>query len=79
MAHAGRKAVYVGRREAGLRSANEVVLLTYSDGLFHGVFELGAKTTPAKILYTLKMDEPESAEEDRFGPLPLFPAYYSIS
>jgi hypothetical protein len=66
----GAKLTYVGRREAGLAKRNEVVRLTYSDGL-SVEFEFGAKDhLPGKILYTRKKgDEPESAEEDRFAQL----------
>jgi len=64
----GAKLSYVGRREAGLAKRNEVVRLTYPDGL-SVEFEFGAKDhMPAKILYTKKSNtDTESAEEDRFA------------
>jgi hypothetical protein len=64
----GAKLSYVGRREAGLAKRNEVVRLTYADGL-SVEFEFGAKDhMPAKILYTKKTNtDAESAEEDRFA------------
>lgn len=64
----GGKLSYVGRREAGVGRRNEVVRLTYADGLLVE-FEFGAKDhAPAKILYTKKSNtDAETAEEDRFA------------
>jgi hypothetical protein len=64
----GGKLSYVGRREAGLAKRNEVVRLTYADGL-EVEFEFGAKDhMPAKILYKKKTNtDSETAEEDRFA------------
>jgi hypothetical protein len=62
------KLTYVGRREAGIARRNEVVRLTYADGM-SVEFEFGAKDgLPAKVLYQRKNAEGEEAlEEDRLA------------
>jgi hypothetical protein len=64
----GAKLAYVGRREAGIARRNEVVRLTYADGM-SVEFEFGAKDgLPAKVLYQRKNAEGEEApEEDRLA------------
>lgn len=59
---------YVGRREASLGRRNEVVRLTYADGLAIE-FEFAASDgTPAKSSYKRKnADGTETKEEDRFA------------
>lgn len=64
----GAKLSYVGRREAGIARRNEVVRLTYADGM-SVEFEFGAKDAlPAKVLFQRKNAEGEEApEEDRMA------------
>ncbi len=64
----GAKLAYVGRREAGIGRRNEVVRLTYADGLAVE-FEFGAKDNlPAKVLYKKANKEgEETEEEDRYA------------
>jgi len=64
----GAKLTYVGRREAGIARRNEVVRLTYADGM-SVEFEFGAKDgLPAKVLYQRKNAEGvEAPEEDRLA------------
>ncbi|MGI8653978.1 MAG: hypothetical protein ACR2LC_02025 [Pyrinomonadaceae bacterium] len=64
----GATLAYIGRREAGLARRNEVVRLTYADGLAVE-FEFGARDgLPAKVIYTRKDSEgKEATEEDRFA------------
>jgi hypothetical protein len=64
----GAKLSYVGRREAGIARRNEVVRLTYADGMTVE-FEFGAKDgLPAKVIYQRKNAEGEEApEEDRLA------------
>lgn len=64
----GAKLAYVGRREAGIARRNEVVRLTYADGM-SVEFEFGAKDgLPAKVLYQRKnADGEEAPEEDRLA------------
>ncbi len=58
---------YGGRREASLGKRNDVVRLTYSDGLVVE-FEFSAEGFPAKALYTRTNPEgEESKEEDRYA------------
>ena len=61
------KLEYVGKREAGLGSRNEVVRLTYADGLAVE-FEFAATDgTPAKVIYKRNNAGEEIKEEDRFA------------
>ncbi|MEP6925956.1 MAG: energy transducer TonB, partial [Pyrinomonadaceae bacterium] len=62
------KLEYVGRREASLGKRNEVVKLTYADGLAIE-FEFAAQDgTPAKVSYNRpNVGAEESKEEDRFA------------
>jgi hypothetical protein len=64
----GAKLVYVGRREAGIARRNEVLRLTYADGM-SVEFEFGAKDgLPAKVLYLRKnVEGVEAPEEDRMA------------
>ncbi len=64
----GASLAYVGRREAGIGSRNEVVRLSYTDG-FVAEFEFGARDgLPAKVLYKKESAEGEQVEEeDRFA------------
>jgi hypothetical protein len=64
----GAKLTYVGRREAGIARRNEVVRLTYADGM-SVEFEFGAKDgLPAKVLYLRKnVEGVEAPEEDRLA------------
>lgn len=59
---------YVGRREAGIGTRNEVVKLTYDDG-FSVEFEFAASdATPVKALYKrTNADNEEVKEEDRYA------------
>jgi hypothetical protein len=61
------KLEYAGRREAGIGRRNDVVRLTYADGLAVE-FEFAADGTPAKALYQRKSaDGTFFIEEDRFA------------
>ena len=61
------KLEYVGRREAGLGRRNEVIRLTYADGLAVE-FEFAATDgTPAKVIYKRQNTGEEIKEEDRFA------------
>ncbi|MBD0325583.1 MAG: hypothetical protein ICV68_04090, partial [Pyrinomonadaceae bacterium] len=64
----GAQIAYVGRREAGLAKRNEVVRVTYPDGL-NVEFEFSAQDgLPAKIIYKRTNKEGEElTEEDRFA------------
>lgn len=64
----GASLAYVGRREAGLGTRNEVVRLSYPDG-FAVEFEFGARDNlPAKVRYKKESAEGERVEEeDRFA------------
>ncbi len=58
----GAKAVYAGRREAGVAKRNEAVRVIYPDG-FTVEFEFGAQDhLPAKVFYAKR--NPENADED---------------
>jgi hypothetical protein len=64
----GARLSYVGRREAGVGSRNEVVRLTYADG-FVVDYEFSARDAlPAKTSYKRKNTEgDEVVEEDRYA------------
>ncbi len=64
----GAKLSYAGRREAGLGKRNEVVKLTYADGL-EVEYEFGAQDfTPAKVVYRkLNSEGVLAREEDRYA------------
>ncbi len=61
------KLEYVGKREAGLGKRNEVVRLTYADGLAVEFEFAAADGTPAKIIYKRQNSGEEIKEEDHFA------------
>jgi hypothetical protein len=59
--------VYTGKREAGLGKRNDIIKLTYQDGLVVE-FEFAPDGMPIKALYKIKeSDDTENKEEDRYA------------
>jgi hypothetical protein len=60
------KIEYVGRRASTLGRRNDVIRLTYNDGLVVE-FEIAEDGTPQKALFTRRSGDEESKEEDRYA------------